>query len=111
MRRIVCHVADLSASFGPMDWFASHRTTCLSCQATAARTQRLRRELRSLRTVVVNSPRGLRPAVLSRIDARGPKPPARRILSRQRLVAAGGTVAAGITTAALLLRRHSQPVA
>lgn len=107
----MCRAVDLSTSLGLVHWFASHRGSCLSCQASAARSQRLRRELRRLRPALESSPDGLQPAVMSEIDEPGREARSRRPLSKQRFVAAGGAVAAGITTAALLVRRRNHLIA
>ena len=88
---------------------AAHVATCLRCQAEVAQYRRLARALRSLEPQLALVPLGLHTRVMEALaEARGR---ASR-LWRGALIGAGGLlVAAGGTTAGILITRHRQRLA
>jgi hypothetical protein len=103
---VMCRVSRIGATGGQVR--GRHATSCLRCQAEAARRRGLIRQLRTLRDVVETAPAGLLPAVEFGIErTSGRTGPAQAAAMR---IATAGAVAATAAGAAVLVvwrRTHS----
>jgi len=100
-----------AATTVPGPWRTSHRNRCLRCQAAAARTRGLERELRSLRHELVPAPPEVASAVMANLRSQDSLMP-RRILQLRRLArqATAGivTAATGVAVTVGLLKRRKR---
>lgn len=110
MRDALCLLAGRLPGQGPAA-VASHRASCLRCQAAAARRRSLQRSLAALADEVAPAPAGLRDGVLARLEAQDAADPRRALVARAaaRYAAAAGVVGATLVAlAAGLARRHQR---
>ncbi len=95
------------AASGPL---VAHVESCLGCQAELARYRRLVRLLHQLKTSEIEPPAGLIAGVLAVLEQAANRRVVRSLLTGRRAAYAGALLAAGGTTAGLvvLARSHSR---
>jgi len=113
MSHLACRIADLGEIIDSPELVGRHRTSCLRCQAEAVRTNRLLRELRTMRNQLQPAPDDLVERVAMRLtsvtaDAGRPLPTVSVV---HRAFAAAGAIAAAVAGAAVVAvwRRSHAP--
>ncbi len=105
---VICRVSRAGAT--DVQVRGRHASSCLRCQAEAARRRRLIRELRALRDIVETAPEGLVPTVEFGIE-RAPERTGPVQAAVLRLATAGAVAATAAGAAVLVVWRRTHSAA